>query len=247
MADRTEPTPVSWSTPRPWRSRSSPIAFATTSRCRRRWQASLKPAPTDSPAQVDVRQKALADAIRLARQRPSPATSSATPATQFREIIRQDARERSVRDIYAAMEEVPRQPPLKVNVAYPEQGGAGHGAAADSQPASAPAGRDRVPLHGQGSDPARHQREPDRRFHTRSRPHDSAVNHASSLSEACCLCDRRAAAGHRRRPSAGAGRPHSPTPGLRHLAPRRRRSGQPPRPGRLHRPEPAAAPPAGGD
>ena len=40
---------------------------------------------------------------------------------RLREIIRQDARERSVRDIYAAMQEVPRRPPLKVNVAYPER------------------------------------------------------------------------------------------------------------------------------
>ena len=39
----------------------------------------------------------------------------------FRDIIRQDARERSVGDIYAAMQEVPRRPPLKVNVPYPER------------------------------------------------------------------------------------------------------------------------------
>jgi hypothetical protein len=84
-------------------------------------EASLKPTPTDSPAESDVRQKALAQAIRLARQTAKRGDMFGVAGDMFREIIRQDARERSVRDIYAAMQEVPRQPPLKVNVAYPER------------------------------------------------------------------------------------------------------------------------------
>ena len=83
--------------------------------------ASLKQAPTDSPAQIEVRQKALAQAIRTARQKAKPGDIFGDAGKQFREIIRQDARERSDRDIYAAMQEVPRQAPPRVNVDYPEK------------------------------------------------------------------------------------------------------------------------------
>jgi hypothetical protein len=84
-------------------------------------EASLQPASTDSPAQFDVHQKALAAAIRLARHKAKPGDIFGDAGTQFRQIIRQDARERSNRDIFAAMEEVPRQPPPRVNLAYPER------------------------------------------------------------------------------------------------------------------------------
>ena len=109
--------------------------------------------PTVRRSSTSIR-KLSPQAIRLARQKARPGDIFGDAGSQFREIIRQDARERSVRDIFAAMEEVPRQPPPRVNLAYPETSGAGDGAAAHSQPASSAAGRDRVPLHGQGSDPA---------------------------------------------------------------------------------------------
>lgn len=84
-------------------------------------EASLRPASTDSPAQFEVHQKALAAAIRLAREKAKPGDIFGDAGTQFRRIIRQDARERSNRDIFAAMEEVPRQPPPRVNLTYPER------------------------------------------------------------------------------------------------------------------------------
>jgi hypothetical protein len=83
-------------------------------------EASLQPASTDSPAQFDVHQKALAAAIRLARQKARPGDIFGAAGTQFRQIIRQDARERSARDIVATMQQVPRQPAPRVNLAYPE-------------------------------------------------------------------------------------------------------------------------------
>jgi hypothetical protein len=86
----------------------------------RKLEVSLTQAPTDSPAQIDVRRKALADAIRAARRKARPGDIFGDAGKQFRDIVRQDARERSARDIYAAMQEVPRQAPPRVNVTYPE-------------------------------------------------------------------------------------------------------------------------------
>ena len=77
--------------------------------------------PDAAPAESDVRQKLLAQAIRLARRTARRGDVFGDAGDTFREIIRQDGRERSVRDVYAAMEEVPRQPPLKVNVPYPDR------------------------------------------------------------------------------------------------------------------------------
>ena len=85
-------------------------------------EAALKPG-ADRQSGADRRPAEGAGRRRSVRhvKRPSPATSSATRGKQFREIIRQDARERSVRDTYAAMQEVPRQAPPRVNVDYPEK------------------------------------------------------------------------------------------------------------------------------
>ncbi|MEO8259519.1 MAG: hypothetical protein ABI868_19385 [Acidobacteriota bacterium] len=85
----------------------------------KRLASTLNPAPADNPAQVDVFQKALADAIRAARRQARPGDIFGDAGRHIRELIRQDARERSVRDAYAAMEEVPRHTTLKVNVTYP--------------------------------------------------------------------------------------------------------------------------------
>ena len=74
---------------------------------------------TDSPAQIDARRKALAEVIRAARRKAKPGDIFGDAGKQFRDIIRQDARERSARDTYAAMQEVPRQRPPRVNIDYP--------------------------------------------------------------------------------------------------------------------------------
>lgn len=87
----------------------------------KKMESTLKQSPTDNPAQIDVRRKALAQAIRVARQNAKRGEIFGAAGEQFREIIRQDARERSVRDAYAAMQEVPLQSPPRVNVDYPEK------------------------------------------------------------------------------------------------------------------------------
>jgi len=83
-------------------------------------ESTLKRSPTDNPAQIEMRGKALAQAIRAARPKARRGEIFGAAGEQFHEIIRQDARERSVRDAYAAMQEVPRQSPPRVNVEYPE-------------------------------------------------------------------------------------------------------------------------------
>ena len=83
-------------------------------------ESALKQSSTDNPAQIEDRRKALAQAIRTARRKARPGEIFGAAGEQFREIIQQDARERSVRDAYAAMQEVPRQSPPRVNVGYPE-------------------------------------------------------------------------------------------------------------------------------
>jgi hypothetical protein len=87
----------------------------------KRLESTLKQSPTDDPAQIDVRRKALAEAIRAARPRAKRGEVFGAAGAQFREIIRRDARERSVRDVYAAMQEVPLRSPIRVNVDYPEK------------------------------------------------------------------------------------------------------------------------------
>src|SRR5207342_3557637 len=84
-------------------------------------EATLKPTPTDSPAQNDARRRALAQGIRAARNDAKPGDIFGTAGRLFRGMIQQDARERSVRDSYAAMQEVPRDYPPRVNLDYPER------------------------------------------------------------------------------------------------------------------------------
>lgn len=74
---------------------------------------------TDDPATVGAHRKALADAIRAARREARQGDVFGDTAELFRHIIRQDARERSVRDALAAMKEVPKLSP-RVNGDYPE-------------------------------------------------------------------------------------------------------------------------------
>lgn len=78
-----------------------------------------KLSPTNDPVKIDVHKKALAEAIQAARRDAKQGDVFGNAADHFRRIIRQDARRRTVRDAYAAMQEVPRQQPVSVNAEYP--------------------------------------------------------------------------------------------------------------------------------
>ena len=82
-------------------------------------------------------------------------------AEQFRQIIREDAKDRSVRDAFAAMQEVPTPDAAEGERRLSGDGGAGHRAAADSQAAPAAARRRRVPVHGPRPDSQGHESQPD--------------------------------------------------------------------------------------
>jgi len=78
-------------------------------------------APSNDPGKAQAHRKALADAIRKARAGARIGDVFGDTAGQFRLIIEQDARDRSVRDAFAAMLEVPRSVAPRVNAEYPEQ------------------------------------------------------------------------------------------------------------------------------
>lgn len=86
----------------------------------KKMESSLKQEPTDDPAQIESRRRALADAIRSARQNARPGEIFGAAGKLFHDVIKQDARERSIRDAFAAMQEVPRQSAPRVNVEYPK-------------------------------------------------------------------------------------------------------------------------------
>jgi hypothetical protein len=76
---------------------------------------------TDDPANTEAHRKALADAIRGARSKARHGDIFGDAADQFRLVIKQDARNRSVRDALATMKEVPKLPAPRVNAEYPEK------------------------------------------------------------------------------------------------------------------------------
>jgi hypothetical protein len=78
-------------------------------------------APSNDPGKAEAHRKALADAIRKARADARIGDVFGDTAGQFRLIIEQDARDRSVRDAFAAMLEVPKSVTPRVNAEYPEQ------------------------------------------------------------------------------------------------------------------------------
>jgi hypothetical protein len=78
-------------------------------------------APSNDPGKAQAHRKALADAIRRARADARTGDVFGDTADQFRLIIEQDARDRSVRDALAAMLEVPQSVAPRVNAEYPEQ------------------------------------------------------------------------------------------------------------------------------
>ena len=76
---------------------------------------------TDHPEQIEAHRVALASAIRAARANAKPGDIFNGASEQFRAVIRDDGRERSARDAFAAMQEVPKFTPPRVNAAYPEK------------------------------------------------------------------------------------------------------------------------------
>ena len=75
---------------------------------------------TDDPAKIEAHRKALAGSLRSARRDARAGGIFGDTAELFRLIIRQDAANRSVRDAFAAMKEVPKTAP-KINAEYPEK------------------------------------------------------------------------------------------------------------------------------
>jgi hypothetical protein len=75
---------------------------------------------TNDPEQIKAHVTALATGIRAARAGAKAGDLFNGAAEQFRRIIRQDAQSRSVRDAFAAMQEVPKNTPPRVNADYPE-------------------------------------------------------------------------------------------------------------------------------
>jgi hypothetical protein len=77
--------------------------------------------PSKDPADIDEHRKALAAGIRKARQTAKPGDIFGSAADLIRGVIKEDAEDRSVRDVDAAMEEVPARNPPAVNAEYPEK------------------------------------------------------------------------------------------------------------------------------
>ena len=76
---------------------------------------------TNDPAQIEAHGKALAESLRTARRDARPRDIFGDTAELFRLIIRQDAADRSVRDAFATMKEVPQSVVPKINADYPEK------------------------------------------------------------------------------------------------------------------------------
>ena len=76
---------------------------------------------TNDPAKIEAHRKALAESLRNARRNARPRDIFGNTAELFRLIIKQDAANRSVRDAFATMKEVPRSVAPKVNAEYPEK------------------------------------------------------------------------------------------------------------------------------
>ena len=75
---------------------------------------------TNDPAKIAAHRKALAESIRSVRPGARRGDIFGDAAEQFRLIIRQDAKNRTVRDAFASMKEVPKTVTPRVNAEYPE-------------------------------------------------------------------------------------------------------------------------------
>ena len=75
---------------------------------------------TNDPERIKIHVTNLANGIRAARAGAKPGDIFNGAAEQFRHSIQEDAKDRSVRDAFAAMQEVPKRTPPRVNADYPE-------------------------------------------------------------------------------------------------------------------------------
>ncbi len=75
---------------------------------------------TNDSSKIGVHVTELANGIRAARVNAKPGDVFNGAAEQFRQIIQEDAKDRSVRDAFAAMQEVPKRTPPRVNADYPQ-------------------------------------------------------------------------------------------------------------------------------
>ncbi len=77
--------------------------------------------PTDDPSKLEDHRKALAAALRRARASARRGDIFGAAGDIVRAMVREDARDRTARDAYAAMQEVPKGAPPAVNAEYPER------------------------------------------------------------------------------------------------------------------------------
>ncbi len=75
----------------------------------------------EDPSKIEAHQAAMASRIKMARATAKPGDLFGDAAPIIKAVIREDAYLRKLRDSRAAMEEVPKFDPPRVNAAYPEK------------------------------------------------------------------------------------------------------------------------------
>jgi len=86
----------------------------------RKLESGLPPlVPTEQPTRVQVHSRGLAERLRDARKDAKIGDVFGDTAAMIRQVIVADSKERSFRDAYAAMEEVPIKAPPGINADYP--------------------------------------------------------------------------------------------------------------------------------
>jgi hypothetical protein len=75
--------------------------------------------PSDRTSGIEAHQKALAERIREARRTARQGDIFGDTGPLFKQVFNRDGENRSVRDAFASMQEVPPQQPPAVNASYP--------------------------------------------------------------------------------------------------------------------------------
>jgi len=75
--------------------------------------------PTDEPQRVETYEQLLAARIKAARSTAKPGDVFGSAGVAIKHAIGEDAKSRTVQDVYAAMQEVPPRDPPAVNATYP--------------------------------------------------------------------------------------------------------------------------------
>jgi hypothetical protein len=75
----------------------------------------------EDPSKIEAHQAAMAARIKIARANAKPGDLFGDITPMVKSVIRDDAHLRKLRDARAAMEEVPKFDPPKINAAYPEK------------------------------------------------------------------------------------------------------------------------------